>query len=233
SATKWLGGHGTAIGGIIVDGGNFDWSQGKFPEFTTPDESYHGLRYAQDVGAAAYITKLRVQLLRDIGASLSPFNAFLILQGIETLHLRIQAHQRNAEKVAAFLSEHPKVSWVSYPGLENHASHEKAKKYFNNGFGSVIVFGIRGGRVAGAQFIDSLALWSHLANVGDAKSLVIHPASTTHQQLSAEDLAASGVTEDLVRLSVGIENVEDLISDLEQALAKVGETNENTAVIAE
>jgi len=232
SATKWLGGHGTAIGGIIVDGGNFDWSQGKFPEFTTPDESYHGIRYAHDVGAAAYITKLRVQLLRDIGASLSPFNAFLILQGIETLHLRIPAHHRNAEKIAQYLSDHPKVSWVSYPGLSDHPSYQKAKKYFNSGFGSIVVFGIQGGRESGAQFIDSLKLWSHLANVGDAKSLVIHPASTTHQQLSTEDLEASGVTEDLVRLSVGIENADDLISDLEQALTQVGDTSEKTTVVS-
>jgi len=232
SATKWLGGHGTAIGGIIVDGGNFDWSQGKFPEFTTPDESYHGIRYAHDIGRAAYITKLRVQLLRDIGASLSPFNAFLILQGIETLHLRIRQHQQNAEKVAAFLSKHPKVSWVSYPGLADHPSHETAKKYLENGFGSIIVFGIQGGREAGAAFIDSLKLWSHLANVGDAKSLVIHPASTTHQQLSKEALEATGVTEDLVRLSVGIENADDLIKDLEQALANADQVENKNAVVS-
>lgn len=231
AATKWLGGHGNSIGGIIVDSGKFDWSQGKFPEFTTPDESYHGIRYSQDVGPAAYITKLRVQLLRDIGASLSPFNAFLILQGIETLHLRIPAHNRNAEKLAEFLLGHPKVDWVAFPGLSGHPSHEKAKKYFNGGYGSIVNFGIRGGRAAGGQFIDSLKLWSHLANVGDAKSLVIHPASTTHQQLSAEALATTGVTEDLVRLSVGIENVDDLIADLEQALDKV--EVKNTVAVTE
>jgi len=221
SATKWLGGHGTAIGGIIVDGGKFNWANGQFPDFTTPDESYHGIRYAQDVGEAAYITKLRVQLLRDIGASLSPFNAFLILQGIETLHLRIPQHFKNAEKVAEHLQKHPKVAWVSYPGLADHPTHGLAKKYLNNGYGGIVVFGIKGGREAGAQFIDSLKLWSHLANVGDAKSLVIHPASTTHQQLSPEDLVKTGVTEDLVRLSVGIENVDDLIQDLDQALAQI------------
>jgi len=223
SLTKWLGGHGTAIGGIVVDGGHFDWASGRFPEFTEPDASYHGLRYAQDIGAAAYITKLRVQLLRDFGACLSPFNAFLILQGIETLHLRIPAHQKNAEKIVDFLLNHPKVSWVSYPGLPDHPSHELAKKYLKGGFGSIVNFGIKGGRASGSKLIDSVRLWSHLANVGDAKSLIIHPATTTHQQLSAEDLAKTGVTEDLVRLSVGIEDVNDLIADLEQALEKVDE----------
>ncbi|WP_249869386.1 O-acetylhomoserine aminocarboxypropyltransferase/cysteine synthase family protein [Oceanobacillus saliphilus] len=217
SATKWIGGHGTTIGGIVVDGGKFDWSNGRFPGFTEPDESYNGLKYI-DLGGAAFITKLRVQILRDIGACLSPQNAFLLLQGLETLHLRIERHAENAVKVAEYLQEHPAVEWVSFPGLEEHPSHQLAKKYFKSGYGSVITFGIKGGRDAGRQLIDNVKLWSHVANVGDAKSLIIHPASTTHQQLSADDLKKSGVTEELVRLSVGLESVDDILADLDQAI---------------
>lgn len=218
SATKWIGGHGTSIGGIIVDGGRFNWSNGKFPGFTQPDESYNGVTYAVDFGTLAYITKVRVQLLRDFGSCLSPFNAFLLLQGLETLHLRMREHAANAAKIADHLVNHPAVEWVNYPGLSSHPSYPLAQKYLPNGAGSIITFGIKGGREAGAKFIDSLSIWSHLANVGDAKSLVIHPASTTHQQLSKEELESSGVSEDLVRLSVGVESVRDLIKDLDQAL---------------
>ena len=218
SATKWIGGHGTSIGGIIVDGGKFDWNNAKFPDFTEPDQSYQGIRYAQDVGPAAYITKARVQLLRDFGSCLSPFNAFLLLQGVETLHLRIKEHNCNAQEIAHYLDGHAAVEWVSHPSLETHPSHELAKKYFKNGFGAIVNFGIKGGRDAGRTFIDNVQLWSHLANVGDAKSLVIHPASTTHLQLDKEELKATGVTEDLIRLSVGIEGVQDLIDDLDRAL---------------
>lgn len=224
SATKWIGGHGTSIGGIIVDGGKFDWNNEKFPGFTEPDESYHGIRYAQDVGEAAFITKARVQLLRDIGACLSPFNAFLFLQGLETLHLRVREHNKNAAEIAEFLENHPGVEWVAYPGLENHPAHELAKKYLNGGFGSIVNFGIKGGKEAGRILIDNISLWSHLANVGDAKSLIIHPATTTHQQLGAEELKTTGVTEELVRLSVGIESVEDLKNALDEALKKATAT---------
>lgn len=217
SATKWIGGHGTSIGGVVVDGGRFDWNHERFPEFTEPDESYHGLRYV-DVGPVAFATKLRVQLLRDIGASLSPQNAFLLLQGLETLHLRIEKHCENALKVADYLEQHPAVEWVNFPGLPSHPSHELAKKYLNGRFGSIITFGIKGGREVGSKVIDTVKLFSHVANVGDAKSLIIHPASTTHQQLSAEDLKKSGVSEELIRLSIGIESVDDIISDLEQAI---------------
>ncbi|WP_156290151.1 PLP-dependent aspartate aminotransferase family protein [Oceanobacillus salinisoli] len=219
SATKWIGGHGTTIGGVVVDGGRFDWGNGRFPGFTEPDESYHGLKYV-DLGPAAFITKLRVQLLRDIGACLSPQNAFLFLQGLETLHLRIKRHTENALEVAQFLKNHPAVEWVNYPGLEEHPSHETAKKYFKEGLGSIITFGIKGGRDAGRKLIDHVTLWSHVANVGDAKSLIIHPASTTHQQLGAEDLKKSGVTEELVRLSIGLESTDDILADLDQAIAK-------------
>lgn len=219
SATKWIGGHGTTIGGVVVDGGRFDWSNGKFPGFTEPDESYNGLKYA-DLGPAAFITKLRVQLLRDIGACLSPQSAFLFLQGLETLHLRIKKHTENAQVVAEFLNNHPAIEWVNYPGLENHPSHEKAKKYLKDGFGSIITFGIKGGREAGRTLIDNIKLLSHVANVGDAKSLIIHPASTTHQQLSAEDLKKSGTSEELVRLSIGLESTDDILKDLDQAIAK-------------
>ncbi|SET51941.1 O-acetylhomoserine sulfhydrylase [Oceanobacillus limi] len=219
SATKWIGGHGTSIGGVVVDGGRFDWDNGKFPGFTEADESYNGLKYI-DVGPAAFATKLRVQLLRDIGACLSPQNAFLLLQGLETLHLRMERHIENADKVASFLQNHPAVEWVNYPGLSDHPSHELAKKYLNGGFGSMITFGIKGGREAGRKLIDQVKLWSHVANVGDAKSLIIHPASTTHQQLTAEELKSSGVTEELVRLSIGIEAATDIIRDLDQAISK-------------
>jgi len=220
SATKWIGGHGTSIGGLIVDGGRFDWNSEKFPGFTEPDKSYNGVRYAFDFGTLAFITKARAQLLRDFGSCISPFNSFMLLQGMETLHLRMREHVSNAQKVAEHLQSHPAVEWVSYPGLESHPSHHLAKKYLRDGFGSMVIFGIKGGREAGAKFIDSLSLWSHLANVGDAKSLVIHPASTTHQQLTAEELEASGVTEDLVRLSVGLESIRDLTNDLDKALYK-------------
>lgn len=227
SATKWIGGHGTAIGGVVVDGGRFNWDNSNFPSFTTPDDSYNGLRYA-DLGPTAYATKLRVQLLRDLGSCLSPQNAFLFLQGLETLPLRIQKHSENAQKVAEYLHEHPQVEWVQYVGLKDHPSHQLANKYFQNSYGSIVVFGLKGGREEGKQLIDSVTLWSHVANVGDAKSLIIHPASTTHQQLSEEDLEKAGVTEQFVRLSVGLENNEDLISDLDQAIEKAtgGSTHE-------
>lgn len=218
SATKWIGGHGNSIGGLIVDGGRFNWNSEKFPGFTEPDESYHGVRYAVDFATLAFIMKVRVQLLRDFGSCLSPFNAFLLLQGLETLHLRIKEHNRNAEQIAEHLEQHPGVEWVAHPSLENHPSHETAKKYLNGGFGSIVNFGIKGGKEAGRTLIDNISLWSHLANVGDAKSLIIHPASTTHQQLSDEELETSGVTAELVRLSVGIESVRDLINALDQAL---------------
>ncbi|AKG74503.1 PLP-dependent aspartate aminotransferase family protein [Salinicoccus halodurans] len=219
SATKWIGGHGTSIGGIVVDGGRFNWNTDKFPEFTEPDSSYNGIRYAVDFGTLAFSTKIRVQLLRDFGASLSPNNAFQLIQGLETLHIRVERHNENAEKLARFLSGHPAVEWVTYPGLEDHPSHDIAKRIFNNGFGSIITFGIRGGKAAGKKLIDNVALWSHVANVGDAKSLIIHPASTTHQQLTKEQLEETGVYEELVRLSVGIESVRDIQNDLSQALA--------------
>lgn len=221
SLTKFLGGHGTSIGGILVDSGKFNWKNGKFPELVEPDPSYHGVSYVEAVGDLAYIIKARVQLLRDIGACLSPFNAFLILQGIETLSLRMERHSSNAQKVAEFLEGHDKVTWVNYPGLASHPSHKLAKKYLPNGCGAILGFGIKGGLEAGTKFIDSMKLLSHLANIGDAKSLVIHPASTTHQQLTAEQQAATGVTADYIRLSVGLENVDDIIADIDQALAKI------------
>lgn len=220
SLTKWMGGHGTSIGGIIVDSGKFDWTSGKFAEFTDPDPSYHGMVFSQAFGQAAFIARARVSLLRDIGPAISPFNAFLILQGIETLSLRMDRHCANAVKVAKFLEDHPLVSWVSYPGLESHPDHEQAKKYLSRGAGGMLGFGIKGGKAAGIKFINSVKLLSHLANVGDAKSLVIHPASTTHQQLSPEEQTASGVSEDFIRLSVGIEDVEDIVRDLDEALHK-------------
>jgi O-acetylhomoserine (thiol)-lyase len=223
SATKWIGGHGTSIGGVVVDGGKFDFNSAKFPGFTEPDTSYNGIRYAADFGSLAYIIKLRVQLMRDFGACLSPFNAFLLLQGVETLSLRMERHIKNALEVAQYLVHHPAVDWVSYPGLSSHPSNSLAKKYLKDGGGSVIVFGIKGGREAGKIFIDSLSLWSHLANVGDARSLVIHPASTTHQQLDSEQLKKTGVSEELIRLSVGLEAVKDLTNDLNQALVKSSE----------
>lgn len=227
SATKWIGGHGTTIGGVVVDGGRFNWDNERFAEFTEPDESYNGLRYI-DTAPAAFATKLRVQLLRDIGACLSPQSAFHLLQGLETLHLRIERHNNNALKVAEFLSQHPAVDWVNYPGLASHASYGLGKKYFDHGSGSVITFGIKGGREIGRKTIDSVNLFSHVANVGDAKSLIIHPASTTHQQLSAEDLKSSGTPEELIRLSIGLERIEDIIADLDQAIAQA--TNEQPRI---
>ncbi|RST61688.1 aminotransferase class V-fold PLP-dependent enzyme [Siminovitchia terrae] len=220
SATKWIGGHGTSIGGVIVDGGRFNWNTEKFPEFTEPDASYNGIRYAIDFGTLAFITKVRVQLLRDFGAALSPQNAFQLIQGLETLHIRVERHNENAARLAENLENHPAVEWVSYPGLESHPSHGLAKEIFNNGFGSIIVFGIKGGKEAGKDLINNVSLWSHVANVGDAKSLIIHPASTTHQQLTKEQLEETGVTESLVRLSVGIESLRDIQNDLDQALIK-------------
>jgi len=232
SATKWIGGHGTTTGGVIVDGGRFNWNSEKFPGFTEPDPTYNGIRYAFDFGTLAFSTKVRVQLLRDFGASLSPYNAFQLIQGLETLHLRVQRHAENALELARYLEEHPSVDWVEFPGLESHHSHEHAKTILKNGFGSIIVFGIKGGREAGKALIDNVSLWSHVANVGDAKSLIIHPASTTHQQLSVEELAAGGVKEELVRLSVGLESIEDIKNDLNQALLKAtGEEGGKNIVI--
>lgn len=218
SATKWIGGHGTTIGGVVVDAGRFNWDNEKFPGFTEPDESYGGIKFA-DLGAPAFALKLRVQLLRDTGACLSPQNAFLLLQGLETLHLRIERHNENTEKVVQYLSDHPAVEWVNYPGLKDHPSHELANKYFTKGYGSIITFGIKGGREAGRKLIDNIQLWSHVANVGDAKSLIIHPASTTHQQLNEEGLKKSGVTEELVRLAIGLESTKDIIKELDRAIA--------------
>lgn len=219
SATKFLGGHGTTIGGIIVDGGKFDWTSGRFPSFTTPDSGYHGLKYA-DLGAAAFILKCRVKLLRDTGACISPFNSFMLLQGIETLSLRLERHVQNAEKIAKYLESSEYVEWVSYPKLISHKDFLLAERYYKKGVGSIFTFGIKGGVEAGKKFIDSLEIFSHLANVADAKSLIIHPASTTHGQLSVEQQAACDLKPETVRISVGIENVEDLINDLEQALIK-------------
>ena len=222
SATKFIGGHGTSIAGVIVDGGQFPWNNGKFPQLSEPDPSYHGVNFWAALGNQAYITKVRVQGLRDLGPCLSPFNSFLMLQGLETLHLRMERHSQNALSVAEFLERHPKVAWVNYPGLPSHPSHATAKKYHRRGlYGGMISFGIRGGVREGKIFIDSLQLLSLLANIGDAKSLVIHPASTTHQQLSPAEQLASGVTPDLIRLSVGIENVTDIMADMDQALQKI------------
>ncbi len=218
STTKFLGGHGTTIGGMIVDGGNFDWRSGRFDNFTTPDPSYHGLVYA-DLGPQAFILKARVQILRDVGACQAPFNSWMTLQGIETLSLRMDRHVANAQRVAEFLEDHADVTWVKYPGLPSHPDHARAKKYLPKGPGAILGFGIRGGRAAGEAFINHLKLFSHLANVGDAKSLAIHPASTTHSQLSDDELRSAGVTPDFIRLSIGIEDIEDILWDLDQALA--------------
>ncbi|WP_112429585.1 homocysteine synthase [Thermogemmatispora tikiterensis] len=227
SATKFIGGHGTSIGGVIVDGGKFDWSNGRFPAFTEPDPSYHGLRYVEAFGPLAYIIKARVQLMRDIGAAISPFNAWLFLQGLETLPLRMERHSQNALRIAEFLEGHPAVSWVSYPGLPSHPQHELAVRYLTHGYGAILGFGIKGGLEAGKMLIRHVELFSHLANVGDAKSLIIHPASTTHSQLTPDEQLETGVTPDFIRLSIGLETVEDLIEDLDQALravsAKLGE----------
>jgi O-acetylhomoserine (thiol)-lyase len=224
SATKYVGGHGTSIGGVIVDSGKFDWGGGKFPEFTQPDPSYHGLKFWDTfgnfpgLGNVAFIIKVRVQLLRDLGAPLSPFNAFLFLQGLETLPLRVKKHSENALKIAQFLKKHPLTTWVNYPGLEDHPSHPLAVKYLKGNFGGIVGFGIKGGLESGKRFINSVKLLSHLANIGDAKSLVIHPASTTHQQLTRKEQEETGVTEDYIRLSIGLEAIEDIKEDIDQAL---------------
>lgn len=226
SLTKFVGGHGTSIGGAIVDSGRFNWANGRFPEFTQPDPSYHGLVFWEPFGlhdrailpGAAYIIRARVSLLRDLGPCLSPFNAFLFLQGLETLHLRMPKHCQNALEVAKWLEQHPAVMWVNYPGLPSHKDYERARKYLPNGCGAIIGFGIKGGYEAGKKLINSVKLFSHLANIGDAKSLIIHPASTTHQQLSEEEQRSTGVTPDFIRLSIGIEDVSDIIADLDQAI---------------
>jgi len=223
SATKFIGGHGTSLGGLIVDSGKFDWTSGKFPLIAAPDPSYHGINFVEalkPLGNIAYIIKARVVLLRDLGAAVSPFNSFLFLQGLETLHLRMPRHSENALAVAKFLEKHPKVSWVNYPGLDSSPEKEKVKKYLPKGSGAILGFGIKGGSVAGKKFIDSLELISHLANVGDAKSLAIHPATTTHQQLSSGEQLATGVTPDFIRLSIGIEHIDDIIADIKQALER-------------
>lgn len=221
SATKFIGGHGTTLGGLIVDSGKFNWENGKFPLITDPDPSYHGLKFVdalRPLGNIAYIIKARVNLLRDLGPCQSPFNSFLLLQGLETLHLRMIRHSENALKVAQFLEKHPKVQWVNYPGLDSSPEKERAKKYLPKGVGGIIGFGIKGGAAAGKKFIESLQLLSHVANIGDAKSLAIHPASTTHSQLSEEEQRSTGVTPDFIRLSIGIEDIEDILEDIRQAL---------------
>ncbi len=223
SATKFIGGHGTSLGGVIVDSGKFNWTSGKFPLISEPDPSYHGINFVEalkPLGNIAYIIKARVTLLRDLGPALSPFNSFLFLQGLETLHLRMPRHSENALVVAEFLLKHPKVSWVNYPGLKDSPERDRVKRYLPKGAGAILGFGIKGGLEAGRKFIDSLQLISHLANVGDAKSLAIHPATTTHQQLSSEEQLATGVTPDFVRLSIGIEHIDDIIEDIKQALEK-------------
>lgn len=227
SATKFIGGHGNSIGGLIVDSGKFNWGNGNYPEFSEPDPSYHGLVYWDvfkdfpGLGNVAFIFKIRLSLLRDLGAALSPFNSFLFLQGFETLPLRVRQHSENAIAVAKFLKGHPKVSWVNYPGLEDNPSYGNASRYLKGGYGALLGFGVKGGIEEGKKVINSLKLFSHVANIGDSKSLVIHPATTTHQQLTPEELQATGVTPDYVRLSIGIENVEDIIEDLDQALAQI------------
>ena len=227
SATKWIGGHGTSIGGVIVDSGKFDWGNGKFPLFTEPSPGYHGLNFQEvfgkgsQFGNIAFIIRARVEGLRDLGAALSPFNAFLLLQGLETLSLRVERHVNNALELAKWLEQQEQVAWVNYPGLPNHPYHERAKKYLRHGFGGVLNFGIKGGLEAGKAFISNVKLASHLANVGDAKTLVIHPASTTHQQLSDSEQISAGVTPDLVRVSVGIEHIDDIKEDFEQAFKKI------------
>lgn len=226
SLTKFVGGHGTSIGGAIVEAGSFDWANGKFPELVEPDPSYHGVSYWNAFGnhdravlpGTAYITKARVQLLRDLGPALSPFNSFLFLQGLETLPLRIRQHVQNALETARWLEKHPAVAWVNYPGLPGHPDHERGKRYFPEGCGAIIGFGIKGGLEAGKKLINSVKLFSHLANIGDAKSLIIHPASTTHQQLTVEERQSTGVTEDYIRLSIGLETIDDILADLDQAI---------------
>ena len=223
SLTKFIGGHGTSLGGVIVDSGKFDWkASGRFPDLVDPDPSYNGISYVDAVGPLAYIIKARTQGIRDTGATLSPFNSFLILLGVETLAVRMERHSQNALQVARFLNEHPKVSWVNYPGLPSHPSYETAKKYFKHGlFGAMLGFGVKGGLEAGKTVIENVEIFSHLANIGDAKSLIIHPATTTHSQLSEEEQKTTGVTPDYIRVSVGLETAGDLIADLEQALARI------------
>ena len=228
SATKWIGGHGTTIGGVIVDSGNFPWNNGRFPEFTEPNPNYHGLNFWETFGPdgvlntnVAFITRARVEGLRDFGPAQNPFGSFLLIQGLETLSLRVQRSCDNALALAQWLQAHDAVDWVSYPGLESHPYHERAQRYLTNGFGAVLAFGVKGGVEAGQAFVENVELASHLANVGDAKTLVIHPASTTHQQLGEEEQKASGVEPDMVRVSVGIEHIDDLKADFEQALSRV------------
>ena len=224
SLTKWMGGHGTGIGGIVIDSGKFNWKDSKFKLYNEPDPSYHGVRYAHDLGdmnPIAFILRMRLVPLRNLGACISPDNAWIFLQGLETLSLRMQRHCENAAKVARFLKEHPKVEWVRYPGLPEDPSYPVASKYLKNGFGGMVVFGIKGGLAAGKKFVDSLRLFSHLANVGDAKSLVLHPSSTSHSQLTEEQQRAGGLTPDLVRLSIGIEHIDDIMQDLKQAFAQI------------
>ncbi|MBN2137267.1 MAG: homocysteine synthase [Sedimentisphaerales bacterium] len=218
SCTKFIGGHGTSIGGVIVDSGKFDWTAGKYPELTEPDPSYHGLKYVEAVGNLAYIVKARTQLLRDMGSCMSPFNAFLFIQGLETIHLRMPRHCENALALAKWLETQPQVAWVNYPGLDSHPDRELAKKYLRKGCGAIIGFGIRGGKEAAVKFIDAVKLASHLANIGDSKTLVIHPASTTHQQLTQAQQASAGVAPDYIRVSVGTEHIDDIIEDFKQAL---------------
>ncbi|MCU0844067.1 MAG: O-acetylhomoserine aminocarboxypropyltransferase/cysteine synthase [Spirochaetes bacterium] len=223
SLTKWIGGHGTGIGGVVVDSGRFDWTDPKFRLFNEPEASYHGLRYAHDLGPlnpVAFALRLRTVPLRNLGAAISPDNAWIFLQGLETLALRMERHSQNAKAVAEYLKKHPKVTWVRYPGLPDDPSHAVAKKYLKNGFGGMVVFGIRGGKAEGQRFIENLGLFSHLANVGDAKSLAIHPSTTTHSQLPEEDRLKGGITPDLIRLSIGIETIGDILEDLNQALVK-------------
>jgi O-acetylhomoserine (thiol)-lyase len=222
SATKFIGGHGSSLGGVIVDGGKFDWiASGKFPMLSEPDPSYHGIRFAEAVGPAAYVTRIRAILLRDTGATISPFNAFILLQGLETLSLRVERHVENALKVVDFLSKHPKVKSVNHPALPNHPDHELYKKYFPKGAGSIFTFEVKGGQAEAHRFIDSLEIFSLLANVADVKSLVIHPATTTHSQLNEAELADQGITPATIRLSIGTEHIDDLIADLSQAFDKI------------
>jgi len=218
SCTKFIGGHGTSIGGAIVDSGKFDWTNGRYPELTEPDPSYHGVKYVESFGELAYILKARTQFLRDMGGCMSPFNAFLFLQGLETLHLRMPRHSENAMRLSQWLEEQRSVNWVNYPGLESHPDNALAKKYLPDGQGAILGFGIKGGKEAGVKFINSVKLASHLANVGDSKTLVIHPASTTHQQLTEAEQLAAGITDDYIRVSVGTEHIDDIIADFEQAL---------------
>jgi len=218
SCTKFIGGHGTSIGGAIVDSGQFDWTNGRYPEMTEPDPSYHGVKYVEAVGDLAYIIKARTQFLRDMGSCMSPFNAFLFLQGLETLHLRMPRHSENALKLAQWLEKQPEVAWVNYPGLESHPDYKLAEKYLPDGQGAILGFGIKGGKESGVKFINGVNLASHLANIGDSKTLVIHPASTTHQQLNEKEQLAAGVTNDYIRVSVGTENIDDIINDFQQAL---------------